>query len=263
MSWSQAFGKARGLLGGRSDAPPAAADAGVPLGGRVGGSISLDAAPFLLATDSLVPAPNALVQIEAISRLRSADLQGAVHRLYTACGDGGDGGDGPECFLQIYTDPAGEARELVYYHRILRLFPASAQEQAAFLGEDGAGLGQTTFTLHREQFDGLGLPQALVERAFGEGDTIEYTRSAGSPAQEHIAPFRGTENRLDDSLGRNGLRQDVVFMPYRRSVAGGGEEQLLICTEIVQEQDGDTSRREIHVDFMVGLVLGADFVAVH
>lgn len=260
MSWSQAFAKARGLLGGRSDAPPAAADAGVPLGGRIGGSISFDASPFLLASDSLVPAPEDLVQIEAISRLRSTDLQGAVHRLYTARGD--SGGE-PECFLQIYTDPAGEARELVYYHRILRLFPASQEEQAAFLGEGGTGLGQTTFTLHREQFDGLGLPQALVDRAFGEGDTIGYMRSAGSPAQEHIAPFSGTENRIDDSLGRNGLRQDVVFMPYRRDVAGGGEEQLLICTEIVQEQDGDASRREIHVDFMVGLVLGADFVAVH
>ncbi len=262
MSWSQAFAKARGLLGGRSsDAQPAAAaDAGVPLGGRIGGSISFDAAPFRLADDSLVPAPADLVQIESISRLRSADLQGAVHRLYTARGDAGDG---PECFLQIYTDPEGEARELVYYHRLLRLFPASPEEQAAFLGEGGTGLGEASFRLHREQFAGLGLPQALVDRAFGESDTLEYTRSAGSPAQEHIAPFRGTENRIDDRQGRNGLRQDVVFMPYRRSVAGGGEEQLLICTEIVEEQNGDSARREIHVDFMVGLALGADFVAVH
>lgn len=260
MSWSQALAQARGLLGGRGDAPAPAADAGVPLGGRIGGSISFDATPFSLATDTLVPAPADLVQVEAISRLRSADLQGAVHRLYTARGDRGDG---PECFLQIYTDPEGEARELVYYHRILRLIPASEEEQAAFLGEDGAGLGQIRFSLHRAQFDGLGLPQALVDRAFGDGDTIDYTRSAGSPAQEHIAPLRGTENRIDDRLGRNGLRQDVVFMPYRRGVAGGGEEQLLICTEIVQEQDGDATRREIHVDFMVGLVLGADFVAVH
>ncbi|MFN9470913.1 hypothetical protein [Acidovorax sp.] len=261
MSWTAAVNKARSLLGKlTTDSPTLAADASVPLGGRIGGSISFDTSAFLLASNSLVPPPDDLVQIMSISRLR-ADLQGAVHRLYIARGD--TGSDAPECFLQIYTDAAGQARELVYYHRILRLIPASQAEQAAYLGEGGAGLGQGTFTLCREQFDGLDLPPALVERAFGDDDAIASSLSAGNPSQKHVPPFRGIETRIDDSLGHNGLRQEVVFMPYRRDVAGGGEEQLLISTEVVQEQDGDSSRREIHVDFMVGLVLSPDFVAVH
>lgn len=250
--------KARSLLARLVEGPPAA-DEGVPLGGRIGGSISIDASPFLLASNSLVPTPNELVQIQSISRLR-AEMQGAVHRLYVARGDSGDG---PECFLQIYTDPEGVAKELVYCHRILRLYPSSIEEQTAYLGEDGAGLGQYTFALHRAQFEGIGLSQAVVDRAFGAQDSIEYTRNAGDPSQEHMEPFRGWENRIDDRAGHKGLRQEVVFMPYRRDVAGGGEEQLLICTEILKEQDGDPSRREIHVDFMVGLVLQSDFVAVH
>lgn len=258
MTFASTMTWARALLA-RIAAGPAAADDDVPMGARVGGSISIDPTPFLLAGNTLVPAPGDLLQIESISRLR-AGMQGAVHRFYTARGDNGDG---PECFLQVYTDPVGVAREMVYFHRLLRLFPASREEQSAYLGEEGAGLGQATFTLHRQQFEGLDLPPVLIDQAFGKSEVIQYERSAGSPEQEHISPFRGSETRIDDSRGRNGLRQDVVFMPYRRDLPGGGEEQLLICTEVVQEQDGVAARREIHVDFMVGLVLTEEYATVH
>lgn len=257
MSWSQAIQRARAILDKRSDAAPVTADASVPLGGRVGGLITFKVSPFLRAGNSLVQAPDSLVQILSVSRLRT-QLQGAVHRLYTERGDGGQGG---ESFLQIYTDAAGEAQELVYFQRILRMIPGSVEEQAAFLGEGDVGLGQSTFSLYKAQFEGLGLPEMLVNTAFGSEESIEYTRCVGDASQEFIKPFKGSETRIDDNVGHNGLKQDVVFMPYRRTLAGGGEEQLLICTEILQEQDGATTR-EIHVDFMVGLVLTKEGVTV-
>ncbi len=51
-------------------------------------------------------------------------------------------------------------------------------------------------------------------------------------------------------------------MPYARALNGGAQEQLLICTEIVSDRDGDAGAREIHVDFMIGLALTPDGVLV-
>lgn len=257
MSWAQAIQRARALIEKRSDSAPVAADAGVPMGGSVGGLITFKVSPFIRAGNTLVPQPQSIEQIVSISRLRT-QLQGAVHRLYTARGDGGQGN---ECFLQIYTDAAGEAQELVYFHRLLRMIPGSAEEQAAFLGEGDSGLGGSSFSLYKGQFEGLGLPEQLVATAFGDGDSLEYVRCVGDASQDFVKPFKGVENRIDDSMGQNGLRQDVVFMPYRRTLASGGEEQLLICTEVLKEQDGQTTR-QIHVDFMVGLVLTKEGVTV-
>ena len=102
-----------------------------------------------------------------------------------------------------------------------------------------------------------------MNQAFPAGDepALQYTRAAGSAEVPHVQPFRGSENRVDDTQGVNGLRQEVVFMPYELTLAGGAREQLLICTEILKEQDGQ-AQREIHVDFMVGLVLSSTDVTI-
>jgi hypothetical protein len=53
-------------------------------------------------------------------------------------------------------------------------------------------------------------------------------------------------------------------MPYKRQIGqiDGSLEYLLITTEIVTSQDGDTARREIHVDFMIGIPVEADRVQI-
>lgn len=240
---------------------PKTADAGVPMGARVGSLLTFKVAPFLRASDSLVPALKAgetQQQIVSISRLR-VPMKGAVHRFYVMRGDDGVG---DERFLQVFTDAAGEVKELVYFDRLLRLIPQSRDEQDAYMGANQQGLGCASFSLYRSQFDGLDIDEAQLARAFGDADTLVYERCVGDASVEFMEPFRGVENRIDDSVGERGLRQQVVFMPYRRQLAGGGEEQLLVSTEVIQDQDGDAGRRELHVDFMVGLVLTKEGVMV-
>jgi len=227
------------------------ADVGVPLGARVGTVLTMKVTPFLRAQDSLVVGPEQFNQVVSISRLR-VPMQGTVHRLYTSRGD--DGVE-KERFLQVYCDAVGDVQELVYFTRLLRLIPVTAEDQAQFTGEGGSGLGQTTFSVWREQLNGQGIPEAVLARAFGQADSIDYVRCAGSEDQDFVSPYSGEENRIDDRQGNRGLHQEVVFMPYRRLLGSGAEEQLLIETEIVTDQDGDQGKRDIHVDFMVGLVL--------
>jgi hypothetical protein len=51
-------------------------------------------------------------------------------------------------------------------------------------------------------------------------------------------------------------------MPYVRDLAGGGREYLLITTEIIESVDGDTGKRGIHVDFVIGIPLEQERVVI-
>jgi hypothetical protein len=263
VSWSEALHLASAAVHkhvGVGGGPEPTADAAAPMGAHIGSLLTLKVNTFLRAQGSLVGIPPSTSRTVAISRLRTP-VDGQVHRLYSACGDDGETGPAARAFLQIYS-VGSDIREIGYFRRLLRIIPTSEEDQTAFLGEDGAGLGNATFSVYREQLAGLGLDESVVAQAFGDNDAIEYTRAAGTADQEWIEPYHGTENRINDAQGITGLHQDVVFMLYARTLAGGAQEQLLICTEIVSDRDGDTSAREIHVDFMIGLVLTQDGVLV-
>ena len=233
-------------------------DTGVPFQARIGSLVTLKASPFLRAFGSLAGTPSASQTVKSISKLH-VPMSGNAHRLYTSRGDGADE---TEEFLQIYSDIHGEIQELVYFRRLARIYPQTDDEQLAYMGEDSQGLGQTTFSLSLEQMQGIDWVAPTLKDAFGEVGSLEFQRCAGDSSIEFVAPFSGTENRIDDSTGEHGLHQKIVFMPYRRLLAGGSEEQLLVETEIVTDRNGDASQREIHVDFMIGLVLSALDVVV-
>lgn len=261
MSWSIALRRARAIFGAGAAAKPARVDAALPLSAAIGSAVWLSTSAFLRASGTLVPTPDRQLRVISISKLH-VGIEGAVHRYIFARGDGG--ADAHECFLQVHTDTVGEVTELVYFARLLRLFPTTAQEQSAYLGEDGQGLGEATFALARSQLEELHLPKHVLDAAFKSeeaGAELTYHRAVEARDVPFVAPFRGTENRVDDSKGGAGLRQEVVFMPYERSLGADGCEQLLICTEILQDQNFQP-RREIHVDFMVGLVLSPADVSV-
>ena len=101
-----------------------------------------------------------------------------------------------------------------------------------------------------------------LRAAFGGNEAIEFWRDAGDLELDFIQPFVGSETRLDDAEGMQGIKQEIYYMPYRRDIKGGNindeeskgnTEYLFITTEIVQSQNGDTSKREMHVDFMIGI----------
>ncbi|MFZ6741618.1 DUF2491 family protein [Undibacterium sp. JH2W] len=235
-------------------------DAGLPLGARIGSVVNLQKTPLIRAISqgSLITMPDeAETRIIAISRVQLA-ISGKMYRYYL-----NRDADGGEKFLQLYCDASGELQELLYCSHLTRLIPETVEDQQAFLGENGTGLGDRNYSLWREQLAGIGWDDASLDSVFADADSLQYERDAGDPAQEFVAPYKGVETRIDDAAGKLGLQQDVVFMPYRRRLneAGNQSEILLISTEILRSKDGG-SRRDIHVDFMIALPLEAERLLV-
>jgi hypothetical protein len=272
MSWSDVLNYAKGLAANHGvDAAKKLerADDGLPFGARVGGVLVVQPSGFIRANinGSIIMAPaNPDNVIKGISRLR-LDMPGKVHRFYlnldTEGSDNGAGG-GRESFLQVFTDANGDSKEILYCSHFTRMIPETEEDQTAFTGEGGYGLGQYNYSLSREQLLACGIDATTLAGAMtADADGILYSRDIGSSDQDFIAPLQGTETRIDDAIGEHGLKQSIYYMPYVRELKGaGGREYLIITTEIVESRDGDASRRSIHVDFMVGIPLEPERVSV-
>jgi hypothetical protein len=260
MAWKDAFKYVQGIAAKHGmDSGEQREDKGLPLGGRIGGLLKMQMTPFIHASTSgslmAIPEQGESL-IRAISRV-NLNMAGSLYRYYLATGDNDD----KEAYLQLYQDQDGKVAELMYCTRLTRIIPETADEQEAYLGEAGYGLGDQNYTLWREQLAELGMDEADQKSVFGDADSLVYQRDAGDPHAEFYPPFKGMETRIDDAAGQHGLKQEIAFMPYARDIQGV-PEYLLINTEIVMSQDGDGSRRGIHVDFMIGLPLEADRVVI-
>ena len=235
-------------------------DSELPLGVRIGCILEIDKAPFVIAkaSGSLTRPPDSSERfVVAISRLKISGASGKTYRYYLDTGDDGDG----ESFLQTSVGEDGKIREILYCSHLHRLVP-SGEEQAFFTARDGEGLGMQYFSLSSDQLLGVGVPEAAVALALNGGGALDYRRDV-APDREFVAPLVGTEERIDDAQGDHGLKQEVFYLPYARPLSGdAGHEFLLISTEIVESHDGDPSKHEIHVDFMVGIPLTEGMVNV-
>lgn len=236
-----------------------AVDTVLPLGARLGSLVSLPSGPFLRAADALVAPPAERELVVAASSLKGAS-DGTVHRLYLARGDSSQEA---ERFLQIYTPAQGRA-ELMYFSRLARIYPDDAAEQALYLGIDGRGLGDASFTLSQSDLADAGVPPSILAAVLahlGGSDAVTYSRCLEPANAQHVPPLRGREVRADNREGSLGLRQEVHFMPYRRLLSSGDYETLLVSTEIQSERDG-TMARQLHVDFMVGLDIAEHTISI-
>lgn len=228
---------------------PTSEDNGLPFNARIGSLMTLNTSPFVRAQGTLLLSPGASHTIVAISRMHIG-LEGDVYRYYMKKGDSASD---RESYIQVYVDSQKVIQEIMYFDRLLRMFPEDPDTLAAFTGKTESGLGQQEFSLWKIQLADVGYSESLLNIVFGDSDSIAYTRMTPSQS-EYVAPFEGQEKRIDDSKGENGLRQKIIFMPYERTLALGTKEQLFISTEIVQEQNGQ-QKESVHVDFMVGLPL--------
>ncbi len=261
MGWSNAYqylraGAAR-LGGGEA---PQRADDGLPLRARIGSLVTMQQSTLIRAAGdgSLVrlPAPGD-IRILAVSQLR-LNQSGELYRYYLDKGDL----EAQEKFLQVYRNRQGEVAEILYCTQLARLIPETAAEQQAYMGESGYGLGERSYTLSRAQLAAHSMEQAQLDLVFGEQDDIDFWRDAGAQDTAHIAPFHGSEVRLDDAGGRQGVRQEVYFMPYVRQLRGGAKEYLLITTDIVNSVNGDASKRGIQVDFVIGIPVEQERIVI-
>jgi len=234
-------------------------DTNLPLGARIGGFIRLQKSPFIRAVSegSLIDMPtDARSVIKAISRVK-LNLSGSLYRYYLQTGDINE----KEIFLQVYVNQLGEVEEAIYCTQLTRIIPETDEDQQIFMGLAGYGLGDKQYSLWRFQLEELGFVESDLRTIFGDDETIDYARDAGAPEQEFLEPFTGSETRLDDALGQLGLKQKIYFMPYKRKVKSN-TEYLFITTEILESKDGDANKRNIHVDFMVGVPVELERVVI-
>lgn len=255
MGWNEAM---QYLRAGVARAPQRL-DADLPLGARIGSVLTLQQSPLIRAAadGSLITPPEAQdTRIVAVSQLQLRQ-SGGLYRYYLSTGDA----DGQEKFLQVYQDPRGQVTEVLYCTQLARVIPETAADQDAFMGSQGAGLGDRSYTLWRSQMVGV-LDEADLDLVFGHDHGLDFWRDAGDPQADFVPPFEGSEVRLDDAQGQHGLRQSLYYMPYVRRLRGGGQEYLLITTELVHSVNGDASKRGLHVDFVVGIPLELERIAI-
>jgi hypothetical protein len=254
MGWKNALSYLKGLgtkHGVIED--QARKDANLPLGARIGSLVTLQASPFVTAelAGSLLSTPEMLQDVVRSIGHVKLNFPGNIYRLYL---ETGDDDTKPERFIQIVVDPAGVVVERMYCQRLCRFVPATDDDQAAFTGEGGYGLGAITYALGREQLEQAGLDPERIQTAVGEAPELVFEREAGNAFDEFVVPFKGSETRIDDAAGTRGLEQSIWFMPYMRSL-GSVTEHLLITTELVNSKDGSDGKRSIHVDMTLGIQL--------
>jgi hypothetical protein len=248
MGWSDAYNYVRNGAAKLVANEAPRTDGDLPLGARIGSVVGIQQSPLLRAAGagSLITLPDdSDTRIVAVSQIRLKQ-SGGLYRYYLETGDRDD----KEKFLQVYQNANGEVSEIMYCTQLARVIPETAADQDAYTGQSGAGLGDRSYTLWRQQLDDLDLDLDLI---FGASDGLDFWRDAGDPETPFMPPFTGTEVRLDDASGSTGLRQDMYFMPYVRELRSGGHEYLLITTEIIHSVNGDPSQRGIHVDFVIGI----------
>jgi hypothetical protein len=195
-------------------------------------------------------------RILALSQMR-LEPGTELYRLYLDKGDE----DAREKFLQVFCGGDGKVAEILYCTQLARVIPETADDQDAYTGQAGYGLGDPGYTLWREQLADM-LDEAGLASVFGDSERLDYLRDAGGANETFVRPFHGREIRIDDARGAHGLRQELYFMPYVRELAGGGREYLLITTEIVESVDGDSGRRGIHVDFVIGIPMEQERIVI-
>jgi hypothetical protein len=259
MAWKDVFSYVRGIAAKKGVAPgEARMDEGMPLDARIGSVVQMQHSPIIRAQadGSLIAMPEAGdTRILAVSQMR-LQPDTTLYRLYLDKGDQ----DAKEKFLQVFCGDDGKVAEILYCTQLARVVPETADDQDAYTGQAGCGLGDPGYTLWREQLADM-LGEAELAAVFGDGERLDYVRDAGGDAA-FVQPFHGREIRIDDAQGMHGLRQELYFMPYVRELAGGGREYLLITTEIIESVDGDSSKRGIHVDFVIGIPMEQERILI-
>ncbi len=259
MGWKDILGYTRSIAAQHGVVSNARADDALPLGARIGSVVQMQVSPVIRAQagGSLIAMPGeGDTRVLAVSQIK-LEPSAALYRLYLVKGD--DKAD--EKFLQVYSNDDGSIAEILYCTQLARVVPETAEDQDAYTGMAGHGLGDASYTLWREQLADI-LSAADLANVFGDSERLDFARDAGAPGLDFVKPFIGREIRMDDVKGIKGLKQEIYYMPYVRQLAGGGREYLLITTEIIESIDGDSSRRGIHVDFVIGIPMEQERISV-
>ena len=185
MGWTDAYNYLRNGAARLAGNEAPRTDGDLPLGARIGSVVGIQQSPLLraVANGSLITLPDADdTRIVAVSQLRLKQ-SGGLYRYYLETGDRDD----KEKFLQVYQNASGEVSEIMYCTQLARVIPETADDQDAYTGQAGAGLGDRSYTLWRAAAGrsgpgpGPGVRQQrrprLLARRRRPGDAVSCRRS--------------------------------------------------------------------------------------
>jgi hypothetical protein len=181
---------------------------------RVGQTIPLDPAPFLLAAGATKiqppPAGGGMISVEAVGVLEDSGVR--LDRLYLP---------GRTAFFQLHLDGAGAPDECRYFSRIDEVAPASQSEWGEWL-DPGQGM--------------IGWP------AFQTKDGKTYAR-AWAPGQSRIPPRQQTETiQTLDRVTRRQLQAMLYATPTGLAPPAPQSEYIAVAAV----EDGGQAWVEIH-----------------
>ncbi len=230
-------------------------DETLPLGGRIGGLMTLPGNPFLRASiaGSITSAPKEALVIVAISRIRLSHLEGMIYRYYTQIGDSSE----KESFLQVVTGADQSILEVAYFENLVRFHPSTPADINRYKVAGADHSGKPQWGLSHSDLAGVLLPE-ILSRVTEAG--VVYDRSI-TPSDASIAPIEATEVRIDDRIGEQGLKQQVWLMQYARAV-GTSTEVLYVSLEVPLSRNGQQIDQVPQVDFAIGITIDPSAVNI-
>ncbi len=257
MSWSKGFGFGAAILNKKEAAPK------LPLQARIGSRVAIQASAFISAdiSGSLLNSGDDFgLSVVSMSSVLFDGMNQKAYRYYTSNGDN----DTKETFIEFLS---GEDNlvpaELMVCTKIQRQYPTDPEEQAMYMGKRSPdGLGSRFYALGRDTLLELGFSEEKLAQVLGDRDELEYERDIDN-SLEFVRPLHGYETRIDNDTGSEGMRQELYYMPYVRDLQNGGKEFLIISTEVVKSLNGNESDcLEIHVDFVIGILVPKDKIEI-
>ena len=211
-------------------APPARAAAIAPPGlsgrgatrFRVGQTIPLDPAPFLLAagvTKVQPPPGSGMISVEAVGLLEDAGAQ--LHRLYLP---------GRTAFFQLHLGADGAPDECRYFSRLDEVQPADQAEWGQWLDPAQGMIGWPAFqTKDGKNYDRIWAPgQARSRAASADRDDADAQRGDAAPiAGDALC-------RPDRRRTAGATRASMLWSPRSRTVARPGSRSMPASTSILR-----------------------------
>lgn len=211
---------------------PKALDKGLPLGGRIGGLVTIPSYPFVVAgaAGSLAVAPPTEGnRIQYVSSFTVGNHK--TYRYYI---------NAVRAFVQV-TMEDDKIADVTYFSEVHRDYPESAEQ----IGE---------------LVDGMSYPEFNCPMT--EPPTV-YNRCAGTPDQDEVEPFHLTMRTIYDAMGQTGRQDNVTLGYYSRQLdtpsepaeGPAGTPEFFLIELVEPIEDSLDANAGVSIAYYVGIPL--------
>jgi hypothetical protein len=252
MSWSTALDYAKANFDKKFNHTP------LPLKAEIGSTITFPTNIFVntLVNNQLIEKPSPSENIvTAIGKLSYEHLDNLkIHKFYL------NTDPVSEKFIQVTETLQGEIIEASYCAIFHEFVPDTEEAQTLFMGQNGEGLGESTFTLGNDLLSRFN--KKAVSDFFGDQESIEYQRDSNAPPDIFVKPYIGHEIRADNKERTQGLEKKIYHMPYYRVLPNNDKEFLLIFTEIIENVNFDKTKQALYVKMFFSIPININSLKI-